>query len=283
MPGYDGASKEVIVQLARRMKWLLVGGIAAVGVGFGLSSTASDAELPDLTGRWMTVQRLVAVAELPFVGEVTFVTVLGLFSEGVQTGAGLILQDAYCFTDIEVSTDLFATDIPDATMRAIRSGPRRAELRREADATWLMHDWHTEVRGAVLDDPVHDPLPTSRSDPRIVDTDGDGQPGITLSAELVGLFGGDTYAVQRFRYRLEGKLVDEDTIVGYVEWSSEQEIVWASDALLMTPFTEEMHPDPTVHRFAMRRIDAGWDCTMIRDRVAPLLELLDGSLVGGGP
>ncbi len=244
----------------------------------GQSDVSSPEEvLPDLSGRWVTVQRLATIAQLPFLGEVTLHTTLGLFSEAIQSGSRLTLQDAYCFTDVDVSTDLFVTDISDATMRSIHPNPRVAKLWIEGGRMLFGHDWHTEVRGAVLDDPANDELPDDRSDPRLVDIDGDGQIGFTISAEIVGLFGGDTYGVQRFRYRLRGELVDPNTIIGTVEWSTEQVILWATDALLMMPYTQSVAPDRTVHRFVMRRIDAAWTCESIRDWAVPLLELLDGA------
>jgi hypothetical protein len=238
---------------------------------------------PDLSGRWVTVQQLIAIAELPFLGEVTILTTVGLFSEACQSDSRLTLKDAYCFTDVDVSAELFATNVSDATMRSIQPDPRNAELRIEGGETWLVHDWHTEVRGAVLDDPVNDELPDYRSDPRVVDMDGDGKIGFTIPAELIGMFGGDTYVVQRFRYRLQGRLVDPDTIIGTVEWSTEQVILWATDALLMMPFTQSIDPDPTVHRFLMRRIDETWDCDSIRERLRPLLELLGQADLPGNP
>ncbi len=244
-------------------------------LGQGAPSSPEEA-LPDLSGRWVTIQRLVTVAQLPFLGEVTLNTTIGLFSEAIQSGSRLTLEDAYCFTDVDASTALFVTDISDATMRSIHPDPRIAELRIEKGRVLFEHGWHTEVRGAVLDDPVNDELPDFQSDPRVIDIDGDGRIGFTILAEIVGLFGGDTYVVQRFRYRLRGELVDPDTIVGTVEWSTEQVILWATDALLMMPYTQSVDPDSKIHRFVMRRIDATWTCESIRDRAAPLLELLDG-------
>lgn len=60
----------------------------------------------------------------------------------------------------------------------------------------------------------------------MIDQERDGQIGFSIPAEIVGMFGGDTYVVQRFRYRLEGRLVDPDTIIGTVEWSTKQVILW---------------------------------------------------------
>lgn len=249
-----------------------------------MADTAPTGEpFPDLSGRWMTVQRLVAIAELPFIGEVTILTTIGLFSDVCQSRSRLTIQDAYCFTDIAVSTELFVTDISDATMRSIQPDPRSAELRVEEGEIRFVHDWHTEIRGAVLDDPVNDELPNYRSDPRVIDQEGDGQIGFTIPAEIVGMFGGDTYVVQRFRYRLEGRLVDSDTIIGTIEWSTEQVILWATDGLLMMSYTQSIDPDPSVHRFLMRRIDESWDCDSIRDRLEPLLELLDEEDLSGTP
>jgi hypothetical protein len=128
----------------------------------------------------------------------------------------------------------------------------------------------------VLDDPVNDEVPNHRSDPRGIDMDGDGNIGFTIPAEIIGLFGGDTYVAQRFRYRLEEKSVDDATIIGTVEWSTEQVVPWATDALLMTPFTQIIAQDPGFDPFAVRRIDEAWTCASIRERSVPLLELLDG-------
>lgn len=238
---------------------------------------------PDLSGRWVMIQRLVALADLPFLGKVTILTTVGLFSEVCQSDSLLTLEDAYCFTDVDLSTDLFVTDISDATMQSIRPDPRSAELRMEGGETWLVQDWHTEVRGAVLDDPVNDELPSYRSDPRVVDMDGDGQIGFTIPAEIVGMFGGDTYVVQRFRYRLEGRLVDPETIIGTVEWTTEQVVLWATDALLLMSYSQSIDPNPMVHRFLMRRIDEMWSCESARERLVPLFELLDGANLSGSP
>ncbi len=253
--------------------------------GFVLSpvsmAQADEGTLPDLSGRWVTIQRLVATAELPFVGEVVFLTTVGLLSEVTQSGSRVTLQDVYCFTDVDVSTDLFATDIPDDTMQSIRPNPREAELCVEAGEVSISHDWHTEVRGAVLDDPVNDDLPNYRRDPRVIDMDGDGQIGFTIPAEVVGMFGGDTYAVQRFRYRLNGHFVDPETIIGLVEWTTEQVVLLATDALLMMSYTQSIHPDPTVHRFIMRRADETWTCDVLRERAKPLLEFLETADLSG--
>jgi len=219
----------------------------------------------------------VAIGEFPFIGQVSLRTTVGFFSEGTQTGSELTLSDAYCFSDVEASIGLFETDIPDAAMQSIEPDPRIVGLRIVDEEVHLVQPWHTEVRGAVLDDPVSDKMPNYRGDPRVGDMDEDGQIGFTIPAQIIGMFGGDTYVVQRFRYRCVGTLVDPDTIVGLIEWTTEQTVLWATDALLMMSYEQSIDPDPSVHRFLMRRVDETWTCEGIRERVAPLLDLLDGA------
>ena len=238
------------------------------------SASADETPLPDLTGRWVMVQHLSTYAVLPIVGEIYLTTTIGLFSDVTQTGSAVALRDAYCFTDVDVTSILFGTAIPDATMQSLRPDPRLAEIVSDGEALRFVQEWHTEVRGAELDDPINDPLPAYPSDPRLVDQDEDGKIGITIPAEIIGLLEGETYAVQRFRYRLSGDFVDDDTIVGLVEWTTEQTIVSATDALFFMPFTQVTDPDPERHRFAMVRVDETWDCETAREQLETLLALL---------
>ena len=250
--------------------------LSAVIVAFGAFAAGADGpEVPDVAGRWLMIQELSTIADIPFLGEVRLTTTVGLFIDIVQDGTVLTMQDAYCFTDVELSTDLFVTDVPDAVMRAICPEPRTATLVEVDDRWHLIQDWHTEVRGAELDDPANDPLPTYRSDPRLVDLDGDGHPGITLPAEILGLLSGETYAVQRFRYRLYGSFIDDRLVVGLLDWTTEQRILDASDALMMMPFEEHNDPDPKAHRFAMLRVDPYWTCDEIRTQLPVLRRFLD--------
>jgi hypothetical protein len=82
---------------------------------------------------------------------------------------------------------------------------------------------------------------------------------------------GDTYVVQRLRTALSGRVVDPDTIVGSIDWVSEQNVLAASDALLMLSYTYRLHPDAARHVFVMRRVDLNWTCQTTRERLPSLL------------
>lgn len=263
-----------ILKIARICSLLLCWGVLCSIGCVGQSSDGAGVPALDLSGKWAMAQYLVAAADLPLVGQMFIYTTVGVLTQVSQSGSELIMQDAYCFTNAEPSTPLFLTQIPDEVMRSIQPSPRIVRLEYEDTGVLLSQDWHVEVRGAVLDDPANDALPTSSDDPRLVDQEGDGFPGMTIEVELVGLYTGATYATQRYRYRLHGDVIDENTIIGFIEWTSEQTIVAATNDLFLLPFQDYTDPDSTKHKFIMTRADESWTCETLREQLPALLQQL---------
>jgi len=242
----------------------------------GQSADCLDVSTLDLSGDWAMAQYLVAAADLPLgIGQMFIYTTVGVMTHVSQSGSEIIMQDAYCFTDAEPSTPLFLTRIPDEVMRSICPDPRTVQLEQTDSGIRMSQDWHVEVRGAMLDDPENDALPTTPDDPRLVDQEGDGFPGMTIEVELVGLYTGATYAVQRYRYRLYGDVIDENTIIGFIEWTSEQTVIAATNDLFLLPFEDYTDPDSTKHKFIMTRVDETWTRETLREQLPQLLEQLD--------
>lgn len=233
----------------------------------GLTAVADESAYPDLAGRWVMVQTLAAVGDLPFVGEISLVSTVMVLVDVEQNGDTLTMHDRYCRTEIELDTDLFTSQVPDLFMDALDPPARTVTLAWQSDTLGVTQDWHLEIRGAVLDDPENDPLPTNAYDRRVFDQDGDGFPALTVPVSLANIVTGDTYVVQRVRYRLDGVLIDEDTIEGSLEWTTEQTIVAATDFILTLPFKTMIDPDPTKHHFAMYRVDDSWTCATARERI----------------
>ena len=83
---------------------LLSVAVLAVGLGaFGLTT--------DLSGTWIMLQVYPRIASLPVVGESTQTSFVVQFVDIEQDGASLVMQDRYCFTVIEESSPLAATEI----------------------------------------------------------------------------------------------------------------------------------------------------------------------------
>ena len=264
-----------ILKIVRNSSFFVTIGILLAVCCIDATALANETRWPDLTGDWAMAQVLVATADLPIVGNLLIDTVVGVLTHITQTGSSLILQDRYCFTDAKPSTFLFQTNIADVTMQSIQPEPRLAELILDECDFRFTQDWYTEIRGAILEDPKTDSLPVEPEDPRLVDLEGDGNPGMTIHASILGLFTGEGYAVQRYRYRLEGTVFDANTIIGLIDWTSEQSVLAATNPLFMESFSDDTDPDATKHRFVMIRIDDTWTSDTLREQLPNLLELLD--------
>jgi len=219
---------------------------------------------PDLSGTWAMIQFMPEVADLPFVGEVMITPIVSILVRVEQAGKLVTMHDTYCRTEVETSRPILVSEVPDAVVSSLAPPPRTARLEPTEDGWRLIQDWQIEVRGAVLENPETDELPAYIFDPRIVDMDGDGHPGFTIPVRLFEVVAGDTYVVQRLIFRIDGLVRDHDRIDGTIEWSSEQPVISATDALLMFAFEHWHDPDPTKHRFIMIRLadDAGCDAAI---------------------
>ncbi len=258
--------------MMRRMV-ILVAGIMV----FGLSCAA---QWPDLEGRWAMIQVYPQIAVLPFAGEVSRTSYVVQMVEIVQSGAALTLLDRYCLTHVEDGTPLVVTTIPRAFMASLRPQPRTAILSETDDGLSFVQAPYVEVRGALLEDEIADALPTEAADPRVIDQDGDGNPGLTVFVLILGIVEGETYIVQRVMTELTGTVVFSDRIEGTIQWTDEQSVLEASNPLLKVDTIGYPDPDPTAHRFLMVRVDENWTCDRLSEEWATLfnIELPDDAM-----
>lgn len=261
----------------RRWRSCLLVVLAAVWGTATLSVSSGTESLPDLEGRWAVVMVMVGRGEIPFVGPGSVETTAVLLTTIEQDGESLTLHDEYCSTTIVMEPPMAQTTVPDLFMRSLVPTARSATLRAADGATLFAQEWHTEVRGAELADPVNDPLPRDAYDRRVIDQDGDGKPGLTVPVRIPDVVGGDTYVVHRLRYRLDGRVLDPNTISGTVEWTSEQNIILATDAVLMMSVSLPADPDASRHRFLMVRVDDSWTCERLRAELPALLARMGAS------
>jgi hypothetical protein len=134
-----------------------------------------------------------------------------------------------------------------------------------------------EVVGARLANPACDALPTDPNDPRLVDDDNDGLPGITIG--LKGLISGTLQCVQRQATALHGVVVAADRVEGGMVYESEQSVVESEPADLKSLYelsTSSTDPTACSSSFVMVKVpdatDAGVvDCDWVRDNEVALL------------
>ena len=237
----------------------------------GLMSFGGLAELPDLSGAWAMVQIFPQIAVLPLAGEVPRSSTVVQFVDVEQDGDTLTMLDRYCFTVVNDGTPLVKTETPEAFMASLVPTARTAVVRETEAGLLFEQPVYLEVRGAVLDDPANDPLPVDPLDPRVIDQDGDGQPGMTIRVAVLGIVEGETYIVQRVQYRLTGWVLGRDRIEGRIEWTDEQSVLAATNPLLEADTIGMPDPDPAAHRFVMVRVDGSWTCEELRQHLETIL------------
>ncbi len=128
-----------------------------------------------------------------------------------------------------------------------------------------------EVRGAHLEDPVNDPLPTDSTDPRVYDYDFNDDPGYTLWVE--GFPSGYVWVVQRYVYALEGASYSRDAFSGLVDGYSELVSLFSSNELI--PIETDTEPDTGSDSdyFEMIRVSADTTCGEVLEQRATLFTL----------
>jgi hypothetical protein len=238
-----------------------------------LAALTCSAAPPDLEGDWVMLQVYPRIADLPLVGESTQTSYVVQRVEIEQDGLSLVMFDRYCFTVIEESSPLAKTEIPDAFMRSLRPSPRTATLHEKEGEFILVQPPYIELRGTLLDNPASDELPLDPEDPRVIDQDEDGFPGMTVNVTLLGLMQAQIYVAQRVQYQLRGVVTSMDRIEGLIGWTDEQVILAATSPLLMAGAESVADPDPTKHLFVMLRTQEQWTCEWLRENWRALFDV----------
>jgi hypothetical protein len=187
------------------------------------------------------------------------------------------MYDRYCFTVIEESSSLATTEIPAAFMASLRPQPRAAALQEDNGETRFAQPSYLEVRGAVLENPEADALPVDPADPRVIDQDEDGFPGMTVNVSIFGFVEAQIYVVQRVQYELNGVVLSADRIEGLIQWTDEQNVLAATSPLLLAGAESIQDPDPTKHIFVMVRAGEDWTCEWLSEHWREVFGLKDDS------
>lgn len=145
------------------------------------------------------------------------------------------------------------TVIPDPVIAAIGALQVESLLFWNGPGQSYLGGVDAQLFGVKLDDPIADALPgkSDPDDPRIVDNDGDGEPGATL---LVGA-ACKIHVVQRAISALDGVVQADGRIRGTGMHATQQVVLSATSPICATPFTTV--PNDSGNQFTLVRVDAG--------------------------
>jgi hypothetical protein len=235
------------------------------GGPYGACTSKSPADpSPDLNGHW--AWRTVASRYVPATGLTSAFytrTISLLLAEQTQTAGDFNVSAQYCDQDAEDPEALAHVVIPDTFKRSLKPFVRTGSYVASTPPAVLSLPTFTEVVGATLTDPDDDSLPTDPDDPRLVDEDQDGNPGVTI--KLSGIVSGDLYVVQRLKSALTGIGVSADRVEGHYGFSSEQVILSSNPASLKALAEQTAIVDPALcaSTFTMVRVPAEATCTSV--------------------
>lgn len=189
----------------------------------------------------------------------TMIVSYGFTNFTVEDGK-LVEAEQFCTAD-QVSDQAIETAISDAGTQAIKPVSTPVEVSGTPGSLRIRRPATPTPVGIELEDPATDELPADPEDPRIVDADGDGKPGITVTVKIGDSFSGELYLARReiFAYDLVQK--DADTLAGTVKDSSEQLVIGASDPILESTNAQwDQVEDRSLSPIVLRRVGADWDC-----------------------
>lgn len=186
------------------------------------------------------------------------------FNDFAEVDGQIVDQASFCSSEQRTDQPI-RTSLSDAATQAIQPPPVAVELE-TVDGELRIHRPPTPTPvGIRLDDPFVEALPTDPADPRIVDDDGDGRPGITVTIEVSDDLTGELYIARREIFSYDATLVEPGRITGVVTDESEQLVIGASDpAFAISPANWRQHPDLSKSPIILVRVDDDWDC----DRLA---------------
>lgn len=244
---------------------------AALPTSARASPAAAGAELPDFQGAWAQAQVTAAEVEVPVLGWLTSETVALSLLRVQQRGAELEIAEEVCSLHTESPTPMVRTVYPRALLGAFSGHNKRAVLQRAGGRVRYLEPRQVRVSGALLASPEEEALPTDPADPRVVDADGDGGPGITVEVE--GVLSGRIFLVQRGFAELDGWVRAPGVVQGRITWEAEDVVLGATRDLLAKAPPKRPHPDPERSFFRMRRVPEGATCAEIIARRRALLGL----------
>ena len=200
----------------------------------------------DLSGTWVARLAGAQIVTAPIVGTMHILSVYYVVLTIDQRGTDLVADGRYCDrTEIDPPGTLAPVVIPDAWAHTETPVHRTGGFATGLDGfPVLTIDPFTEVVGALASSA--DALPSKATDRRLVDQDGDGNPGITIVLNGQSIFG-SIYSVQQQTTSVSAIAVAPTRVEGELAFSSKQNVLGSDPATIAALYAQsKTSPDPEV-------------------------------------
>lgn len=232
-------------------------------------SAVSDKDAALFLGHYAIRGNLATIQNLPFVGKTPALSSAYSLLTLERDGTGVKAIERNCHITITSSGPVKQV-IPDALPQSAAAIVSPFRIWPDGNTLRFAKDESPMVIGAAIQG-ASDALPTSPSDARVVDQDGDGHPGVTV--KVSGLVTGEIYLVQRVRQSWKGQLdADGKLSFALMQDAGEQTILDASSSLLKKAPEIGKDPDASKTNVSFVKLpDAEtYDCSRLIQEISSL-------------
>lgn len=162
----------------------------------------------------------------------TFIISYGFTDFVLEGGGDLIEYDRFCHAEHKANSNM-ESSFDDAATQAIVPRDTAVEVFEE-NGEWKIWRPATPTLLGIDGDPDQ-PLSMDPDDPRIIDADGDGKPGVTVDIRLGGFIEAEIYIARREIFQSDLTLYSDGSLHGHVVDESEQLVIGATLDFLAVP------------------------------------------------
>ena len=233
-----------------------------------LSTPAMAQDSNEISGRWAKLTHLESLSKVPILGEISIETeVISLIEFRPNGSNGVEYREKTCSLRSNTLAGLLHTSYPRGLLRVITKPWTPAEVRSvdgdlvlDLPKAWSAYGYRPEQPGQAS--------PHAAGDPRVIDQDRDGHPGVTVNTG--GIVDGQLYAALLEWNESRGRVVSPDRIVGNVDWGTDLAVLGASSSMLRSQAPTRPSPNPDANRFVMRRVPDNATCGALMSRAKAL-------------
>lgn len=181
----------------------------------------------------------------------TFIVSYGFTEFRIEDGR-LVQTDSFCSAEQILNQAGSEAEFSDAATRAIQPREQEVELS-WADGRWRVFRPATPTLLGIAGDPGT-PLSADPDDPNLLDPDGDGNPGVTVTIRVGNYLEGEIYITRREIYSNFLELNSDGNLYGYVVDESEQFVIGASRRIFRQESNMEQIADPGMSPIMLVRV-----------------------------
>ena len=199
------------------------------------------------------------------------------FTDLAMKDGSLMATESFCHAEHRGDQPI-ETTISDAATSAIKPIAAKVDVSLRNGKLHLERPPTPTGIGIEFADPANDALPTDPNDPRTVDDDGDGNPGITVHVKVTEELQGDIYIARREIFQYEVTQQKNLSLIGTVTDNSEQLIIGASNPMFITRAEWIQVPDLNKSPIVLVPVEQSWDCAKLMEQspqIFPAVPVVD--------